>query len=152
MEWIDSVLREVAELPDRNSPEGWPEAMLVTGAELRQIIITHAPAEPVNAEMLEALKAILADGLHCDVVPHLHRRAAEAIARAESSIETPAKVSPCAGHAVQQEADETTKRSSGLFKCWICLDTGFIPKAGGLPEPPDVKCPNGCKPKKGGTA
>ena len=26
------------------------------------------------------------------------------IARAESSIETPAKVSPCAGHAVQQEA------------------------------------------------
>jgi hypothetical protein len=30
----------------------------------------------------------------------------EAIARAESAIETPAKVSPCAGHAVQQEADE----------------------------------------------
>ena len=27
-------------------------------------------------------------------------------ARAESAIETPAKVSPCAGHAVQQEADE----------------------------------------------
>lgn len=72
--------------------------------------------------------------------------------RAESAIETPAKVSPCAGHAVQQEADETTKRSSGLFKCWICLDTGFIPKAAVLPEPLDVKCPNGCKPKKGGTA
>ena len=62
--------------------------------------------ESVNAELLEALKAILADGIHCDVVPHLHRRAAEAIARAESAIETPAKVSPCAGHAVQQEADE----------------------------------------------
>lgn len=56
MEWIDSVLREFAELPDRNSPEGWPEAMLVTGAELRQIIITHAPAEPVNARLLDALK------------------------------------------------------------------------------------------------
>lgn len=28
-----------------------------------------------------------------------------AIARAESAIETPAKVSPCAGHAVQQDAD-----------------------------------------------
>ena len=27
-------------------------------------------------------------------------------ARAESAIETPAKVSPCAGHAVQQEADD----------------------------------------------
>ena len=56
MEWIDSVLRDVAELPDRNSPEDWPEAMLVTGAELRQIIITHAPAEPVNARLLDALK------------------------------------------------------------------------------------------------
>ena len=57
MEWIDNVLRDVAELPDRNSPEDWPEAMLVTGAELRQIIVTHAPAEPVNARLLEALRA-----------------------------------------------------------------------------------------------
>ena len=46
MEWIDNVLRDVAELPDRNSPEDWPEAMLVTGDELRQIIVTHAPASP----------------------------------------------------------------------------------------------------------
>jgi hypothetical protein len=53
MEWIDNVLRDVAELPDRNSPEDWPEAMLVTGAELRQIIVTHAPAEPVNARLLD---------------------------------------------------------------------------------------------------
>ena len=57
MEWIDNVLRDVAELPDRNSPEDWPEAMLVTGDELRQIIVTHAPAEPVNARLLEALRA-----------------------------------------------------------------------------------------------
>lgn len=56
MEWIDNVLRDVAELPDRNSPEDWPDAMLVTGAELRQIIVTHAPAEPVNARLLDALK------------------------------------------------------------------------------------------------
>lgn len=72
--------------------------------------------------------------------------------RAAMAIETPAKASPCAGHAAQLDADETTKRSSGLFKCWICLDTGFIPKAAVLPEPLDVKCPNGCKPKKGGAA
>ena len=57
MEWIDNVLRDVAELPDRNSPEDWPEAMLVTGDELRQIIVTHAPAEPMNAQPLEALRA-----------------------------------------------------------------------------------------------
>ena len=56
MEWIDSVLRDVAELPDRNSPEDWPEAMLVTGAELRQIIVTHAPAEqPVTVRPIKAL-------------------------------------------------------------------------------------------------
>ncbi len=58
MEWIDNVLRDVAELPDRNSPEDWPEAMLVTGAELRQIIVANAPAEPVNARLLEALKRL----------------------------------------------------------------------------------------------
>jgi hypothetical protein len=45
-------------------------------AELRRL---HA----VNAELLEALKAILGDGLHCDVVPHLHEKARAAIARAE---------------------------------------------------------------------
>lgn len=56
MEWIDSVLREVAELPNRNSPEDWPEAMLVTGAELRQVIVAHAPAEAVNAMVMEALR------------------------------------------------------------------------------------------------
>ena len=57
MEWIDSVLRDVAELPDRNSPEDWPDAMLVTGAELRQIIVTHAPTEPLDARLLAALRA-----------------------------------------------------------------------------------------------
>ena len=36
----------------------------------------------------------------------LYEDAKAAIARAESAIETPAKVSPCAGNAVQQEADE----------------------------------------------
>lgn len=57
MEWIDNVLRDVAELPDRNSPKDWPEAMLVTGAELRQIIVTHAPTEPLDARLLAALRA-----------------------------------------------------------------------------------------------
>ena len=30
--------------------------------------------------------------------------------------------------------------------CNKCLGSGFLPKAMSLPEPPDVKCPNGCKP------
>jgi hypothetical protein len=45
-------------------------------AELRRL---HA----VNQELLEALRAIINDGLHCDVVPHLHEKARAAIARAE---------------------------------------------------------------------
>jgi hypothetical protein len=36
-------------------------------------------------DLLEALKAILSDGLHCDVVPHLHEKARAAIAKAEGS-------------------------------------------------------------------
>lgn len=41
------------------------------------MLIASAP------ELLEVLKAILADGVHCDVVPHLHERARAAIAKAE---------------------------------------------------------------------
>ena len=44
MDWIDRVVQDVAELSDRNSPEDWPEAMLVTGEELRAIIEHRAPA------------------------------------------------------------------------------------------------------------
>lgn len=33
-----TVCRQVAELPDRDSPEDWPEAMLVTADELRMIV------------------------------------------------------------------------------------------------------------------
>ena len=36
-------------------------------------------------ELLEALREIIADGVHCDVVPHLHRKALAAIAKATGS-------------------------------------------------------------------
>lgn len=35
---VESIIRDVAELPDRTSPEDWPEAMLVTADELRTIL------------------------------------------------------------------------------------------------------------------
>lgn len=38
---VDDIIRDVAELPDRTSPEGWPEAMLVTEEELRRILTAH---------------------------------------------------------------------------------------------------------------
>lgn len=34
-------------------------------------------------ELLAVLKAIISDGVHCDVVPHLHEKAAALIARME---------------------------------------------------------------------
>lgn len=37
--WIDSIIRDVAEIPDRNSPDNSPEIMLVTSKELRAIIV-----------------------------------------------------------------------------------------------------------------
>ena len=45
-EVTDRVVRRVAELPDRTSPDNWPEAMLVTADELREIIAeeTRRPA------------------------------------------------------------------------------------------------------------
>ena len=62
-EWIEGVILAVAELPDRNSPKDWPEAMLVTGDELRRIIEEHAQqeesdrTEPVVREYVEARNA-----------------------------------------------------------------------------------------------
>ncbi len=35
---IEEFIRDVAELPDRTSPEDWPEAMLITGAELKAFL------------------------------------------------------------------------------------------------------------------
>lgn len=35
---VENIVREVAELPDRTSPDDWPEAMLVTAAELSAIV------------------------------------------------------------------------------------------------------------------
>jgi len=41
-EWIELAIRDVAELPDRDSPADWPEAMLVTADELRNILTDRA--------------------------------------------------------------------------------------------------------------
>jgi len=35
---LDAIVLDIAELPDRSSPEDWPEAMLVTAEELKSII------------------------------------------------------------------------------------------------------------------
>lgn len=37
-ELIEQIVRDVAELPDRTSPDDWPDAMLVTADELTEIL------------------------------------------------------------------------------------------------------------------
>lgn len=60
-----SVCRTVAELPDRNSPEDWPEAMLVTHDELSQIVLdaiaewTDISAQPMGVPPGMALVPIV---------------------------------------------------------------------------------------------
>lgn len=38
---INHIIRDVAELPDRTSPEDWPEALILTGDELKEILIQN---------------------------------------------------------------------------------------------------------------
>lgn len=45
----DRICNEVAELGDRNSPEDWPEAMLVTHAELHAIVVDALADQPTGA-------------------------------------------------------------------------------------------------------
>jgi hypothetical protein len=40
-QFVNAVLREVAELPDRTSPDDEPDMMLVTADELKTIICTR---------------------------------------------------------------------------------------------------------------
>lgn len=63
--WANDIIREVAELPDRNSPEGRPEMMLVSADELRNIIIETAPeghrlvpVEPDDEQLRRALAVV----------------------------------------------------------------------------------------------
>ena len=41
----DDVVYDVANLPDRSSPDDWPEAMLVTAKELKRIVLESIRAE-----------------------------------------------------------------------------------------------------------
>lgn len=50
--------------------------------EWNKPLYTHPPAADVQ-ELVDVLRAIINDGMHCDVVPHLHRRANSALAKWE---------------------------------------------------------------------
>jgi hypothetical protein len=52
---VDAVVIRVAELPDRTSPDDWPDAMLVTADELRGIVSDELDAALQAASPSEAL-------------------------------------------------------------------------------------------------
>lgn len=52
----DIVLQEVLDLPDRNSPEDWPEACLVTGEELHGIVLAACETAALPEPEVEAAK------------------------------------------------------------------------------------------------
>lgn len=53
---ITAIVKDVAELPDRNSPEGQPEMMLVSHAELTAILDGYLN-KPQTAQFLQAVAA-----------------------------------------------------------------------------------------------
>ena len=55
-EWIPRVVSDIANMDDRNSPEDWPEAMLVTADELTEIIDRH-----FSESMASAARDVLAE-------------------------------------------------------------------------------------------
>ncbi|MFE1574185.1 hypothetical protein ACFIQG_20600 [Comamonas odontotermitis] len=66
----DQICQRVAELPDRDSPADWPEAMLVTSDELRNIVLdaindaSQAVAVPDDvASALDRMDSLLKPGL-----------------------------------------------------------------------------------------
>ena len=74
--------------PFRNVWAGTDDAATVVARAIRS---EGAMSNDVDADaclisaapdLLEALQAIIGDGVHCDVVPHLHRKARAAIAKA----------------------------------------------------------------------
>ena len=60
---IKQIVRAVAELPDRTSPDDWPEAMLVTDEELRNILDEHLRGTITMLWELRSTMMILADKL-----------------------------------------------------------------------------------------
>lgn len=54
-DWIDSVVLDICEIPDRTSPEDEPEIMLVKASELRRIIDEHAPRSAIEPTAMQKL-------------------------------------------------------------------------------------------------
>ncbi len=64
---IETVIQRVAELPDRTSPDDWPDAMLVTAPELETILseCLSAPGGVVGDRLRELATAVVVKFGYC---------------------------------------------------------------------------------------
>jgi hypothetical protein len=118
------ICNAVAELGDRNSPEDWPEAMLVTHAELHAIVVEalaaqpEAPAEPSLYVLLRDISNEYARSVGAEVDDWLNRSAA----KLEAFYATPAPVA-------QQPAELTDEQITAAWKAWPELSITSASKA-----------------------
>lgn len=89
--------------------------------------------ESAAPELLRALQAIINDGVHCDVVPHLHRQALDAIAKASApssqaltSKEKLVRVLVAAVKAVCAPGWECCSTTEGKELEKVLLECGYI--------------------------
>lgn len=106
----DRICRSVAELPDRNSPEGWPEAMIVTHDELNSIVtealaLSHAPAASFQSRVQPWMRACFGDVIAGDREERNHRFLEEALELVQSC--------GCTAHEAQQLVDYVYGRPQG---------------------------------------
>lgn len=49
-DWIDKLIRDLCEMPDRTSPEGDPDAIVATPIEIRAVIESNLPFRVTDVE------------------------------------------------------------------------------------------------------
>lgn len=63
----EMIVRDVAELPERSSPEDQPEMMLVTAAELDRIVTDRvAEVAPASGVTEDAIANLICDAFPCN--------------------------------------------------------------------------------------
>ncbi|MBD8627692.1 hypothetical protein IFT64_12170 [Oxalobacteraceae sp. CFBP 8753] len=166
-DWISAVVLDVAELPDRDSPEEWPEAMLVTGDELRTLIALHASAATLSplcgtqhaatgdrallAALAEAADVFMKGGV-APLRPLIDRAKAVAAQQAAAPGALSAKPSAYAIHGIVNgkhrlhdvrqiepgDGDNWKIDDGGLGDYWSGNEPLFAPSAPGTPEAPQT--------------
>jgi len=142
------ICREVAELPDRNSPEGWPEAMLVTHDELRSIVLATVGLPPSpQPSKTDTDKAEVDRWEMCWLVELFHRGdGAPSLGRYHTGLtdlahqsRSTANAHEAKRYAKEQAERIATELNQHMMACeWRAVEHGFL-MAAPQPSPDGVK-------------